>query len=59
MLRERDLLRRGTVLVSGTIPMYGGVDQFARSWRVEMSDPATGEVLTCAYRTVAMPAPIG
>ncbi|GAA2053826.1 DUF2848 domain-containing protein [Williamsia deligens] len=59
VLRERGLLRRGTVLVSGTIPMRSGVDQFAGSWRVEMSDPVTGEVLTCAYRTVAMPAPIG
>ncbi|HZX04548.1 DUF2848 domain-containing protein [Kribbella sp.] len=29
----------GTVLLSGTIPMIGGVDQFGDGWRVEMTDP--------------------
>ncbi|GAA3089115.1 2-keto-4-pentenoate hydratase/2-oxohepta-3-ene-1,7-dioic acid hydratase in catechol pathway [Kribbella aluminosa] len=29
----------GTVLLSGTIPMLGGVDQFGDGWRVEMTDP--------------------
>jgi 2-keto-4-pentenoate hydratase/2-oxohepta-3-ene-1,7-dioic acid hydratase in catechol pathway len=34
-----DLLRPGTVLLSGTIPMIAGVDQFADGWRVELTDP--------------------
>ena len=34
-----DQLRPGTVLVSGTIPMIPGVDQFADAWRVELTDP--------------------
>jgi 2-keto-4-pentenoate hydratase/2-oxohepta-3-ene-1,7-dioic acid hydratase in catechol pathway len=34
-----DLLRPGTVLLSGTIPMIAGVDQFAGGWRVELTDP--------------------
>ncbi|GAA0605790.1 DUF2848 family protein [Kribbella sandramycini] len=34
-----DRLVPGTVLLSGTIPMIAGVDQFADAWRVEMSDP--------------------
>ncbi|MFI7067746.1 DUF2848 domain-containing protein [Kribbella sp. NPDC050124] len=29
----------GTVLLSGTIPMIAGVDQFADAWRVELTDP--------------------
>ena len=29
----------GTVLLSGTIPMIPGVDQFADAWRVELTDP--------------------
>jgi len=34
-----DRLRPGTVLLSGTIPMIAGVDQFADGWRVELTDP--------------------
>lgn len=34
-----DRLRPGTVLLSGTIPMIAGVDQFADAWRVELTDP--------------------
>ncbi|MET0899565.1 MAG: DUF2848 domain-containing protein [Mycobacterium sp.] len=59
VLRERGLFQRGTVLLSGTISMVPGVDQFADAWKVQMSDPATGNTLVCEYRTVAMPAPIG
>ncbi|CAN5715909.1 DUF2848 domain-containing protein [soil metagenome] len=59
VLRERGLFRRGTVLLSGTISMIAGVDQFADSWKVQMGDPATGRTLVCQYRTVAMPEPIG
>ena len=59
VLRERGLFKRGTILISGTISMHPGVDQFADTWKVEMTDPATGNVLTCEYRTILMPAPIG
>ncbi|GGG22266.1 hypothetical protein GCM10007304_40110 [Rhodococcoides trifolii] len=59
VLKERDLLRRGTVLISGTISMIPGVDQFADSWRVELKDPATGNTIDCAYRAERMPQPIG
>ncbi|MFE0022640.1 DUF2848 domain-containing protein [Amycolatopsis sp. NPDC059021] len=38
-LREHGLLRPGTVVLSGTIPMIEGVDQFADGWRVELTDP--------------------
>jgi hypothetical protein len=34
-----DRLVPGTVLLSGTIPMIEGVDQFGDGWRVEMTDP--------------------
>ncbi|OLT23753.1 hypothetical protein BJF78_31730 [Pseudonocardia sp. CNS-139] len=34
-----DLLVPGTVLLSGTVAMLPGVDQFARRWRVELADP--------------------
>ncbi len=43
------LLRPGTVLMSGTIPMSEGVDQFAEAWRVELVDPA-GHLSRVAYR---------
>jgi hypothetical protein len=59
VLRDRGLLHRGTVLLSGTITMRPGVDQFATAWKVELADPSTGRSLTCRYRTVAMPEPIG
>ncbi|MEU0523180.1 DUF2848 domain-containing protein [Streptomyces niveus] len=59
VLRERGDLVPGTVLISGTIPMAEGVDQFADRWRVELSDPATGNVIDLAYDVVRMPAPIG
>ncbi|MET9557405.1 DUF2848 domain-containing protein [Streptomyces sp. NPDC006645] len=59
VLRERGDLVPGTVLISGTIPMTEGVDQFADRWRVELSDPVTGDVIDLAYDVVRMPAPIG
>jgi 2-keto-4-pentenoate hydratase/2-oxohepta-3-ene-1,7-dioic acid hydratase in catechol pathway len=58
-LRELGLLRPGTVLLSGTIPMHHGVEQFASKWRVELRDPATGDVLDCAYEVAPLPEPIG
>jgi hypothetical protein len=35
------------------------VDQFARSWKVEMADPVTGESLDVQYVVEQMPQPIG
>ncbi|WP_017594850.1 DUF2848 domain-containing protein [Nocardiopsis potens] len=59
VLRERGELLPGTVLISGTIPMAEGVDQFAEGWRVELGDPATGDAIRLGYRVAAMPQPIG
>ncbi|MFD4639201.1 DUF2848 domain-containing protein [Lentzea sp. NPDC058436] len=58
-LKELDLLAPGTVLLSGTIPMHHGVDQFASKWRVELRDPATGDVIDCEYEVAKLPEPIG
>lgn len=57
-LRERDLARPGTVLLSGTIPMDPGADQFAGSWRVELADPRSGDVLSCRYAVRVLPEPL-
>ena len=54
-----ELLVPGTVLLSGTVAMLPGVDQFAERWRVELSDPVTGRTLDLAYRVERMPEPIG
>jgi 2-keto-4-pentenoate hydratase/2-oxohepta-3-ene-1,7-dioic acid hydratase in catechol pathway len=59
VLRARDLLKPGTVLLSGTIPMRAGVNQFADSWRVELRDPATGNRIECAYQVRRLPVAIG
>ncbi|GAA1942618.1 DUF2848 domain-containing protein [Amycolatopsis minnesotensis] len=59
VLRERELAGPGTVLLSGTIPMIGGVDQFAGHWRVALGDPATGNTIELGYRTRRLPDPIG
>ncbi|MPY54849.1 DUF2848 family protein, partial [Streptomyces acidicola] len=59
VLRTRDALTPGTVLISGTIPMAHGVDQFADAWRVELSDPATGDTIRLAYGVHRMLEPIG
>ncbi|GAA3748221.1 hypothetical protein HDA32_001621 [Spinactinospora alkalitolerans] len=59
VLEERGLLRPGTVLLSGTIPMHGQVDQFAGAWRVELGDPSTGGALGVAYDVERLPEPIG
>jgi 2-keto-4-pentenoate hydratase/2-oxohepta-3-ene-1,7-dioic acid hydratase in catechol pathway len=58
VLRQRDLLAPGTVLLSGTIPMHEGVDQFAAAWRVELGDPVTGNVIRCEYAVRQLPQPI-
>jgi 2-keto-4-pentenoate hydratase/2-oxohepta-3-ene-1,7-dioic acid hydratase in catechol pathway len=59
VLRARDLLKPGTVLLSGTIPMHEGVNQFAKSWRVELHDPATGDRIACDYTVRPLPEAIG
>jgi hypothetical protein len=59
VLEERGLNRPGTVLISGTVAMIAGVDQFASSWRVEMSDPVTGQSINVAYAVRQMAEPIG
>jgi 2-keto-4-pentenoate hydratase/2-oxohepta-3-ene-1,7-dioic acid hydratase in catechol pathway len=57
-LDEAGLLRPGTVLLSGTIPMIEGVDQFADGWRVELVDSA-GRTSTAAYRVERLSEPWG
>ncbi|MEV7634224.1 DUF2848 domain-containing protein [Pseudarthrobacter enclensis] len=59
VLTERGLNAPGTVLISGTVAMTGGVDQFARSWKVEMADPVTGLSVEAGYVVEQMPEPIG
>ncbi|MEU6081092.1 DUF2848 domain-containing protein [Streptomyces sp. NPDC047108] len=59
LLVERGDLVPGTVLISGTIPMAEGVDQFGDGWRVELGDPATGDTIGLAYAVVPMAEPIG
>lgn len=59
VLAERGLKQPGTVLISGTVAMNAGVDQFARSWKVEMTDPAAGASVDASYIVDRMPEPIG
>jgi hypothetical protein len=59
VLTERGLNKPGTVLISGTVAMTPGVDQFARSWKVEMTDPVTGASVDAAYVVQQMADPIG
>lgn len=59
VLTERGLNAPGTVLISGTVAMTSGVDQFARSWKVEMADPVTGAALDLQYVVDQMAEPIG
>jgi hypothetical protein len=47
-LQQAGLARPGTLLMSGTIPMLSGVDQFADAWRVELAD-GQGNVSRVAY----------
>lgn len=59
VLTGRGLNQPGTVLISGTVAMSAGVDQFARSWKVEMTDPATGASIDASYIVDRMAEPIG
>ncbi|RBP63593.1 uncharacterized protein DUF2848 [Brevibacterium sanguinis] len=58
-LGERGLDGPGTMLISGTVPMIPGVDQFLPAWKVTISDPVTGETISLHYEVKEMPAPIG
>ena len=53
-LTDAALLRPGTVLLSGTLPMVEGVDQFADGWRVELAD-GKGNVSRVAYAVERLP----
>lgn len=57
VLQARGMHRPGTVLLSGTVAMIEGVDQFAEHWEVELADEVTGRVISHAYdvRTMAPP----
>jgi hypothetical protein len=57
--KERGEFVPGTLLISGTIPMAEGIDQFADRWRVELADPTSGASTELAYDVVPLPAPIG
>ncbi len=59
VLERRGLRVPGTVLISGTVAMVPGVDQFASRWRVQLEDPATGETIDAAYRVELLPEAIG
>ncbi len=59
ILTNRGLNAPGTVLISGTVAMTSGVDQFARSWKVEMKDPVTGASVDAQYVVEKMAEPIG
>ncbi|MHA7221270.1 DUF2848 family protein [Arthrobacter sp. RHLT1-20] len=58
-MTERGLNQPGTVLISGTVAMRGGVDQFACSWKVEVAGPATGASIDAQYIVEQMAEPIG
>ena len=55
VLQMRGLFATGTVLLSGTIPMHDGVNQFARAWRVALHDPSTAETIDCSYAVRRLP----
>lgn len=59
VLAQRGWLLPGTVVLSGTVAMVAGVDQFADDWRVELHDPATGDSLELGYAVDRLPEPIG
>lgn len=54
-LSEAGLARPGTLLLSGTIPMIGSVNQFSDGWRVELADNK-GNVSQTQYKVEHLPA---
>ncbi|CAN5732043.1 DUF2848 domain-containing protein [soil metagenome] len=59
LLRARGLLQPGTILLSGTVNMHQGVDQFANTWRAELSDPVLGRSMALNYDVKRLPDAIG
>ncbi|MBA0045198.1 DUF2848 domain-containing protein [Mycobacteroides sp. LB1] len=57
-LSQHGLLRPGTVLMSGTIPMVPEINQFSTGWRVDLGNPHTGDTITLSYTVRHIPAPI-
>lgn len=58
VLEQRGERQPGTILLSGTIPMVKGADQFSNRWEVKVSHPFQGEV-SLAYDVIEMSKPIG
>ncbi|MDQ2140218.1 DUF2848 domain-containing protein [Alcaligenaceae bacterium B3P038] len=58
VLRGRALLVPGTILISGTVNMHEGVNQFADAWRAEMHDPVLGRTMSLSYEVKRLPTPI-
>ncbi|MET3141018.1 UNVERIFIED_ORG: hypothetical protein ABIB13_000719 [Arthrobacter sp. UYEF2] len=52
-------MSRGSVLISGTVAITSGVNRFARSWKVEMTDPVTGSTVDAQYVVEQMAEPVG
>lgn len=59
VLRGRGEASAGTVLLSGTIAMIEGVDQFSDRWEAELIDPVLNRSIRCAYSVEQLPDPIG
>ncbi|WP_096453561.1 DUF2848 domain-containing protein [Corynebacterium suranareeae] len=58
VLEQRGERLPGTVLMSGTITMKPGVDQFSENWGVSLNDVQLGTI-SAEYQVSLMPAPIG
>ena len=58
VLKERRLFAPGTIVLSGTLNMREGVNQFADHWRAEMNDPVTGDTISIDYAVEPMAKPI-
>jgi hypothetical protein len=58
VMRERNLLKPGTLLISGTVNMHEGVNQFADAWRAELHDPVLERTISLAYEVARLPEPI-
>lgn len=58
VLKQRGLLVPGVVLISGTVNMHEGVNQFSRAWRAEMIDPVLQRSMSLAYEVAQLPEPI-
>ena len=59
VLRARGLATPGTVLLSGTVAMVPGVEQFAGRWRVRLEDPVRADALELGYRVEVLPEAVG